>query len=627
MTRLGTRLVDWGLLEPGGLQQALERQEQQGGYLGQHLVDAGQITRQQLLDHLAGQWDLPRRDLDKEPPGAELIDTIDLEQTLELGWVPCEVTGEGAIVVATSVRPDADLVAEVGECFPGVDVVFVACTRRDLDHVAVRHRRAHQPEGTGHDLPRDAVPSRGCRTACDLLVGLGSVILLTGLLVAPPAVIAWGVAVLGVLALAGAAGQVWAALRIAVLESGAPGARRPVAGTRPEDAEPDAFLPVYSVLVPLRGGRTVLERVLDDLAGLDYPTSRLDAVLIVAEDDTATLEAVRCSSPPAWVRVAAVLPGVLDDPVVACDEGLALARGRHVVVLLPDEVPEPGQLRRAVRAFESDLLENLEARTERSPLAGLRVELRQWGAGSSLASELEVLDGVLGTDRAFPWQGPGTDLRRDLTSVHFNTRVLRRLGGWNAAVSAEPVLQPEVGAMRMGTLRSVSRLRRGSGLADVVMRRAVSYEAALRRLVQRARALGSGAGNEYAAGQGAGRTVVELLLGSAFALVALVPPLFVVLALTFLVRLDELGGWGRQLGLLGLAAVVLGLLLVTAVAGVLVGRRHGWRASGSVLLLPAHWLVHAAAAWYAVVVLLSRRPSGAAAALARSRAPGTQAAG
>lgn len=624
MTRLGARLVDRGLLEPGGLKKALDRQEQQGGYLGQHLVDTGQITRQQLLDQLAGQWDLPRRDLDREPPETGLLDSIDLDHTLELGWVPCEVTADGAVVVATSVRPDADLVAEVGECFPDVDVVFVACTGRDLDHVAVRHRRSHPPGGVPErDFPRGAAPRGDCRLACDLLVGLGAVSLLTGLLVAPAVAIAWILAVLGVLVLAGAVGQVWAALRIAVLESGASGAWKSASGPGAEAVEPDALLPVYSILVPLRGGQAVLERVLDDLAGLDYPSSRLDAVLIVAEDDAVTLEAVRCSSPPAWVRVAAVRPGVLDDPVEACDEGLALARGRHVVALLPDEVPEPGQLRHAVRAFEADLSENLEARTERSALAGLRVELRRWSGAPSLASGLEVLDGVLGSDRSYPWQGPGTDLRRDLTSVHFNTRVLRRIGGWAAAVSVAPDPRAEVGALRMGTLRSVTHSRRASGLAEVVVRRAVSYEVALRRLADRARSLGG----EPGFGRGAGRDLVELVLASAFALLVLVPPLFLVLALTFLVRLDELAAQALPFGLLGLAVVVLGLLLVTAVAGVLVGRRHGWRASGSVVLLPAHWLVHAAAAWYAVVVLLSRRPSDAAAALASSPGAGRRGAG
>lgn len=615
--RIGDRLVASGALAPAQLREVLERQEAQGGYLGEHLLDAGLVARQELLDQLAGQWGLARRDLDREPPRPGLVDDDDLDRLLELGWLPCELTEDGAVVVATSVRPDAQVELEVGEYFPGAEIVFVACTRRDLDHVAVRRRGERTPDRGAR------AAQRSCRAACDLLLGGGTVLVLTGLLVAPPVVIAWAVAILGILALTGSVAQVWAALRIAVLESGSDGGRRAGTDMRPEDAGPDALLPVYSVLVPLRGGEDVLRRVLDDVAALDYPTSRLDAVLIVSEDDEATLEAVRRGSPPPWVRVAAVLPGVLDDPVGSCDEGLALARGRHVVAFAPDEVPEPGQLRRAVRAFEADLLENLEQRAERSPLAGLRVELRRWGGRSFLASGLEVIDGVLGSDRSFPWQGPGTDLRRDLTSVHCNTRVLRRIGGWAAVVSRTPDPRVDTGALRWGSLRSTSRSRRASGWTEVVGRRADLHEVALRRLARRARVLGAEAGF----GRGAGRDLVELVLGSAFALLALVPPLFLVLVLTFLVRVDELDAQALQLALLGPAVVVLGLLLVATAAGSLAGRRHGWRASRSVVLLPAHWLVHATAAWCAVVVLLSRRPSDAAAALASTRGSGWRGAG
>ena len=138
MNRIGNRLVARGLVEPGALDDALERQKVEGGYLGELLLDAGALSRQALHHGLAEQWGMVWRDLDREPPDPVLLARTEIDRCLELGWLPCEVTDD-AVVVATTVQPGPDLLLEIEEEFPGLSVRLVACTRRDLDQIGRAH--------------------------------------------------------------------------------------------------------------------------------------------------------------------------------------------------------------------------------------------------------------------------------------------------------------------------------------------------------------------------------------------------------------------------------------------------------------------------------------------------------
>jgi hypothetical protein len=585
MTRLGSQMVRTGLLDPAQLEAALDRQRQQGGYLGQHLVDAGFITREQLHDGLARQWQVDRRDLDRDPPRGDLLERHELRHVIELGWLPCEVVGGRHVVIATSVPPGPDLVEEVADFFPGLAVSFVACTRRDLDRFAVRIDGA--PTAVRAVGPRRRLcPSAPVR---DLLLGGAAVVVLGCLVGAPPDVLSAAVGGVGVIFLALVAvhlgGLVWWAARASA--SSSPSTVEPVA---------DVLLPVYSVLVPVSGGAPVLQQVVADLASIDYPRSRLDIVMLVAADDAPTLQAVASHAPPSCVRVVPLERRAFADPVLGLDAGLALARGRYVVSLLPGEVLAPDQLRLAVEAFELDLHENLTVRRGRTPLAALRVERREWRNARSFASGLEMVEEACGLTRAFPWSGRESDLRSDLTSSHCNTRLLRRLGGWHAVATGGGG-----SSMRVAVLSSVTRCRHRPSVGDLVTRRADELARSIHLAVERARRFRW----EPAAGT---PRLADVLLGFVTPILVLMYPVAVVAAGCLLLRFDELDAGNLPLGLSGLAAVTVAVLLLTAVTGIGLARRRGRRALGHVLAVPAHWLVHAVAAWYAVLVLLPCRP-------------------
>lgn len=600
MTRIGDQLVRRGLIDTEALEKALRQQADEGGYLGQHLVDGGFISRQQFYDGLARQWDLPRRDLDLEPPDRDLIGRVDLERDLELGWVPCEIAADGELVVATSVRPGPDLVEEVHEQFPALPVRFVVCTRRDLDHLALRSRRTRRSVRPA-PVPAQRPSWCGSLVVRDLLGGLIATLVLTVAVAAPPTVLSDVLVVSGALFLAAVVVQAGLAVRTAVLGDGAGSGGAARDGARADSA----VLPTYSILVPVEREDDVA-RALDLLAAIDYPSSRTDAILLVRGDGT--LAAVRRAAPPSWIRVATLPPDVAADPVAVYDEGLALARGRHVVAYSPEESPEPDQLLRAVAAFEQDLEENLGTRHGRQPLAGLRVARRRGGHRWSTVTSLDDLDHTLVLDRACPWHGPGVDLGSEPTSVHFNTRVLRRLGGWRELAAAEP--GTAVPRARMARLDSETRLQRGPGPRALVRERARSVVRSVRIAEERVRQLGTRRTSEAP-------RLGEVAMGFLSLALLLCYPIGWGTSGVFLLRRAEAAPGELEDGLVGLAVWGLGLLLAMGAAGVLGARRQGWRALGPALLLPALWLVDAAAAWYAVLVLLPcHRPDGPAAPVA-----------
>ena len=598
MTRIGDQLVEDGLIEQGDLEAALVQQSVQGGYLGQHLVDGGFVTRQQLYDGLAVQWDVARRDLDRDPPDPGLMGRIDIERSLELGWVPCEISPDGHVVVATTVRPGQDLLDEVHDVFPAMPVRFVASTGRDLDRLAVRLR----PGSPATPAPRTPGPRLGwcrARTVRDLGTGVAAVGVVALTLAAPPTALVAVLAATGATVLLGVVVQCAGAVSVAVRESRpGPDVRGP-AGEVPVD---DILLPTYSILVAVTGGAAGVRRALACLEGLDYPATRKDAILLVDETDAAALAAVRRSAPPSWVRLVTHPPALTADAVAVHDEGLALARGRYVVAYSTDELPARDQLCCAVKAFEADLQENLTARRDRLALAGLRVTGRVHGRRTSVATMLGELDRTLVLDRSYPWRGGAVDLRHELTSVHFNTRVLRRLGGWRFAVTGDAATPG-----RMARLDSVTLVRRHADLASLVTDRAFDMERSVRRATARARRL-------LPLGGSAAPTPAAAVAGFATPAMALVYPFAVLASGATALRRAEVAPSLLPLGFVGLAALAMGLLLAMGVAGVLGAGRQRWRALLGASLLPALLLVHAAAAWYAALVLLPCHPPDPAAA-------------
>jgi glycosyltransferase XagB len=182
-------------------------------------------------------------------------------------------------------------------------------------------------------------------------------------------------------------------------------------------------LPNYTVLIPAYHEEAVIGDLIRSLAKIEYPTDRLEVLILVERRDVATQQAISAADPPSHMRVVQLPPGMPQTKPRACNAGLLLARGELLVIFDAEDRPEPNQLRRAAELFAA----------RGHDLACVQATLLQANGQTNLFTRCNDLEYVLryrltvpglATLRAaFPLGG---------TSNHFRTRVLRELGGWDA---------------------------------------------------------------------------------------------------------------------------------------------------------------------------------------------------
>ncbi|GAB4011238.1 hypothetical protein [Nocardioides ultimimeridianus] len=572
-----------GLITPEQLARALARQAREGGYVGEHLIADGAISSADFHEALAEAWELNRRDLLAEPPAAELLAELDVEEAAELGWLACEVTDDKTVVVASCVRPDALVVAEVLDRFPNLDVEFMACSRAEIDTVALGERRRRIGSRTRATAEPRVWPFHAALAAAGAAMSLAAAVLMP----VRPLV---AVVLVGCLAfvLGGAAQWTGGFVSLVMAEQRE---RRPgpaAAGDPDAPDDQDGTLPLYSVIVRVAGGAAGLEEMFGNFRQIDYPRDRVDAILVVAEGDHAMREELRTRPPRGWLRVAKVSDGDFLDVVRACDHALALARGRYVVAYDQDERPAPDQLRRAVEAFEADLVARIDGRAYGAPLVGLRVGERTGPGGRTVLDLLAAVDQVLPVDSAWA-DRPGPVRSSDVTSVHFNTNLLRRRGGFGLLVHGTQARDPGVRPPRIEVLdshsqRGASPTTRGWLHARAERLAQVMVEAGHPRRTDAAtRRLGAVV-MFLAYPVVLGGALVESVRGRTLDASGAAPVAWVALAMT---------------------AMLLSAFVIIVAALML--QHRGWRVALGALALPAHWLLHAAAAWIAVWALLVPR--------------------
>ena len=110
-------------------------------------------------------------------------------------------------------------------------------------------------------------------------------------------------------------------------------------------------LPLYSVLVPVYKEPKVVSILIKALSNMDYPTEKLDVLLLMEEDDHETIQAAKAAHPPHYFRFIYIPAGHPRTKPKACNYGLPFCRGEFVTIYDAEDIPEPDQLRKAVLAF------------------------------------------------------------------------------------------------------------------------------------------------------------------------------------------------------------------------------------------------------------------------------------
>lgn len=189
---------------------------------------------------------------------------------------------------------------------------------------------------------------------------------------------------------------------------------------RPAPPLSDADLPSYTILVPLYREAGILPDLVAHLDRIDYPSSKLQCLLLIEADDEETLAAANLHARHPRYQIVPVPPQEPRTKPKALVYGLPFATGRLVVVYDAEDRPEPNQLRKAAAAFASD------------PALGCVQARLTIDNTENVISKLFALEYAANFDVFLPalaeWRMP---LPLGGTSNHFPLSVLKRTGAWD----------------------------------------------------------------------------------------------------------------------------------------------------------------------------------------------------
>jgi cellulose synthase/poly-beta-1,6-N-acetylglucosamine synthase-like glycosyltransferase len=183
-------------------------------------------------------------------------------------------------------------------------------------------------------------------------------------------------------------------------------------------------LPLYSILVPLKSENSItINKLCRAILRLKYPKDKLEVFLILEEGDSQTQGAIDKSPARAYFKQIIVPRFGPQTKPKAMNYALDYCSGKYLTVYDAEDMPEPGQLLKAVRNFEK-FPEHYICQQAR---------LNLYNSGKRLLSKLfsleyEVWFGYLLKGLSyldFPVTLGGT-------SNHFKTHRLKELGGWDS---------------------------------------------------------------------------------------------------------------------------------------------------------------------------------------------------
>ncbi len=185
---------------------------------------------------------------------------------------------------------------------------------------------------------------------------------------------------------------------------------------------PEAELPSYTILLPVYNEASVIIKLIENLAQVDYPADRLEVLLLVEEDDEETLGALRAAHPPPQFKLVVIPPAEPRTKPKALNFGLTLARGDIVAVYDAEDRPDVLQLRRAALALRRHGPEVACVQAQLSYRNATQNIITRWFTVEYAMWFSFFLPGLVTLDAPIPLGG---------TSNHFRRSALRALGGWD----------------------------------------------------------------------------------------------------------------------------------------------------------------------------------------------------
>jgi cellulose synthase/poly-beta-1,6-N-acetylglucosamine synthase-like glycosyltransferase len=181
--------------------------------------------------------------------------------------------------------------------------------------------------------------------------------------------------------------------------------------------------PAYTILCPLYKEAHVIPQFVEAMSRMDYPKDKLQVMLLLEEDDIATISAARKLNLPDFVEIMIVPDSSPKTKPKACNYGLLQARGEYTTIYDAEDVPDPQQLKKAVLAFKE-----LGSKT-----VCIQAKLNFYNPKQNLLTRIFTAEYSLWFDLVLTGlHSVGAPIPLGGTSNHFPTAKLRELNGWDA---------------------------------------------------------------------------------------------------------------------------------------------------------------------------------------------------
>ncbi len=291
--RLGEMLLSQGKLSDEELGEALDLQRRQGDRLGEILMHTGVVPEADVSETLAAQQRLSFTDLATIEPDPETHTLIPEEIAQRYRVVPLAIV-DGVLNLAMADALDEEAMAQVTEHVDmpvrafvapptSVELLLQRIYAEKNAEIAAAALLLRRPEESAHK-----VLSRSQKIFFGGLAVVGLICLAIWPL---QTIVAFNVATIVFYT-----SFLLYRFRLTYHSFGHEG-ELPVTDEEVRALDERA-LPIYTVLVPLYREAAVLPRLVDSIAKLDYPPTRLDIKLLLEEDDEETLATVRALDLP-----------------------------------------------------------------------------------------------------------------------------------------------------------------------------------------------------------------------------------------------------------------------------------------------------------------------------------------
>lgn len=409
--RIGERLLSEGLITTSQLDQALEIQKSTQSSLGRILIGKGFVKSEEIDRVMAAYYNLEYKDICIDDINLEQIKREDFTAYLEQNYLP--IKGNKVAIC----EPNYEQILSVQKKYNNVDIFVTSQDKlKELLHLVF-----------GQELSNESIFSLANTfpeySAAKVFISrqlLGIYLIISAFLYcifyqSQITLLALNVAITAFLVVS---------FLFKFMLTWIGSDKSSDSKVTPEEVNEldDSTLPLYTVLVPMYNEPEVLPIIINSLRNLNYPKEKLDIKLVLEENDYVTINAARALNLEGIFDICLVPHSMPKTKPKACNYALKFSKGKYLTIYDAEDKPERDQLKKAIIAFK------------KSPenTAVIQARLNYYNDKENLLTRCFTLEYSLWFDFFLPaLERLNVPIPLGGTSNHFDTKVLKQVGGWD----------------------------------------------------------------------------------------------------------------------------------------------------------------------------------------------------